>query len=106
MNLEEHHYGEEVDKITLDGVQPFGNSYQFEPFHLENKKIKKKIKTLAPDTKTYMNIVFSYRQTQWNDGDTLEWVYNSIPFEVVLLDSHMLSVKGKKFYQYVVGVKP
>lgn len=53
-----------------------------------------------------MNIVFSYRQTQWNDGDTLEWVYNSIPFEVVLLDSHMLSVKGKKFYQYVVGVKP
>lgn len=44
MNLEEHHYGEEVDKITLDGVQPFGNSYQFDLFQLDNKKSKRRLK--------------------------------------------------------------
>lgn len=47
MNLEDHHYGEEVNEITLDGVTPFGNSYQFELFQLDNKKIKKKVKSLC-----------------------------------------------------------
>lgn len=105
MNLEDHHYGEEVNEITLDGVTPFGNSYQFELFQLDNKKIKKKVKAFAPDIKTYMNVVFSYKQSQWTDGDILTWTYKGIPFEVVLLDSHFISVKGKHFYQYVVGVK-
>lgn len=105
MNLEDHHYGEEVSEITLDGVTPFGNSYQFELFQVDNKKIKKNIKAFAPDILSYMNVVFCYKQDQWKDGDTLTWTYKGVPFEVVLLGSHFLSVKGRKFFQYVIGVK-
>ncbi|ENV5883820.1 hypothetical protein ACFIPR_003188 [Enterobacter kobei] len=106
MNLEQHHYGEEVNEITLDGVQPYGNSYQFELFHLDNKKIRKAMRNHSPDVKTFMNVVFTYRQTQWKVGDELNWCLKGVNFKVILLDSHLLSVKGKQFYQYVIGVKP
>lgn len=78
MNIEEHHYGDGVCDITLDGVTPYGNSYQFELFHLDNKKIKKAIKKHAPDTKTFMNVVFQYRQTQWEVGDELIWCLKGV----------------------------
>jgi hypothetical protein len=52
-----------------------------------------------------MNIVFQYRQGQWNIGDILSWEYEGVKFEVVLFGTHMISQKGKQFYQYCVGIK-
>ena len=45
MHIEEHHYGENVSKIKLDGIAPFANSYNFDvAMYLQNKKLKKKLK--------------------------------------------------------------
>nr|WP_287855288.1 hypothetical protein [Klebsiella sp.] len=106
MNIEEHHFGEDVNKIKLDGITPFGNSYNFEVMiHLTHKRMKKKLKILDPNVKQFMNIVFQKKQDQWNVGDVLEWEYEGIKFDVVLFGSHMISQKGRQFYQYCVGIK-
>jgi hypothetical protein len=40
--IKEHHYGENVSKIKLDGIAPFANSYNFDvTMYLQNKKLKK-----------------------------------------------------------------
>ncbi len=106
MHIEEHHYGENVSKIKLDGIAPFANSYNFDvAMYLQNKKLKKKLKDIDPNIKQYMNIVFQYRQGQWNIGVILSWEYEGVKFEVVLFGTHMISQKGKQFYQYCVGIK-
>ncbi|HEJ7614008.1 TPA: hypothetical protein SMH10_001424 [Klebsiella oxytoca] len=106
MNIEEHHYGEDVSKIKLDGIVPFGNSYNFEVIvHLTHKKMKKVLKKLDPNVKQFMNVVFQYEQKQWKIGDILKWEYDGFSYDVVLFGSNMISHKGKQFYQYCVGVK-
>lgn len=106
MNIEEHHNGEDVSKIKLDGIQPFGNSYNFEVMiHLNHKKMKKELRKLDSNVKQYMNIVFQYEQPQWEIGDILQWEYDGFSYDVVLFGNHMISHKGKQFYQYCVGIK-
>ncbi|EMG2255108.1 TPA: hypothetical protein ME558_003546 [Klebsiella pneumoniae] len=106
MNIEEYHYGEDVSKIKLDGIVPFGNSYNFEVIvHLTHKKMKKVLKQLDPNVKQFMNVVFQYEQKQWKIGDILKWEYDGFSYDVVLFGSSMISHKGKQFYQYCVGVK-
>lgn len=106
MIIEEHHYGENTNKIKLDGITPFANAYNFDVgMYLQNKKLKKELKKIDPSITSYMNIVFQYRQGQWSIGDVLTWEYEGNKFDVVLFGSHMISQKGKQFYQYCLGIK-
>ncbi|MCC2063575.1 hypothetical protein LHO81_015345, partial [Raoultella ornithinolytica] len=63
------------------------------------------LKRIDPNIKQYMNIVFQYRQGDWDVGSILHWEYEGIKFDVVLFGSHMISQKGRQFYQYCVGIK-
>jgi hypothetical protein len=50
-------------------------------------------------------VAIQYRQGQWSIGDVLTWEYEGNKFDVVLFGSHMISQKGKQFYQYCLGIK-
>lgn len=100
----EKHYGELTSDIRINGLIPDGNSMPINVIFLA-KKFKKIIKETDYQIDSFMNACFEKPQ-DLKVGEVLKWelLDGGLQFDVFIIDTKKLFVKGKNFWVYAMGI--
>ncbi|HIE9727056.1 TPA: hypothetical protein ACXRYW_005351 [Klebsiella variicola subsp. variicola] len=104
MNLEEH-FEDQTSEILINGRTPLTNSLPFEYFYLGEhitKAFKRYKKTHPCDY--FMTVTFERKQPL-KDGQIVKWTLKDDEYDVIIIKSTELYVKGRKVYAYSLGIK-
>lgn len=101
----EKHYGELTSDIRINGLIPDGNSMPINLIFLA-KKFKKTINQTDYHIDSFMNACFE-KQQDLKVGEVYKWELldsSGLQFDVYVIDTKKLFVKGKHFWVYAIGI--
>ncbi len=100
----EKHYGELTSDIRINGLIPDGNSMPLSIIFLA-KKFNKLVKKSEHKIDSFMNACFEKSQ-DLKIGEVLKWelLDSDLSFDVFVIDTKKLFVKGKYFWVYAIGI--